>query len=504
MKPNALDRAIAHVSPRWAMSRLAWRQAFAIASASGGARYEGARTGRRTDGWITGGTSANAEIGVAAGLIRNRVRDLVRNNPHASIVPSKLAAKVWGTGIVPRLKIGEIEDPRRAKARDIWSAFCDNSDPEGQLDFYGQTNVLVRAVFESGEALLRFLPQPASVKLPIRLQIAIQEGDYIDAMQERGLPDGGVIIQGVEYDAAGRRVAYWLFDEHPGDTVISFTKRMFTSRRVPASEVRHVFPALRPGQARGVSIFAPVVMKLKDIDDYDDAELVRKKIASCFAAFVTRAAGNVASPLAVATTTDASSRRIEKLSPGMMQYLNPGEEVEFGSPPSAEGYVDYMRAQLRAVATGCGVTYAMISGDLSDVNYSSMRAGLIDFWEMVDQWQWLMMIPQVCNPVWNRVGAAAAIGGLRERSDPWTATWTPPARRWVNPKEDVEAELQAIRAGLKSLPSSMAGSGEDPDETMLEIAASNGLLDRLGIVLDSDPRKVGRASAATPSAAKAA
>lgn len=492
-KPNVLERAIATISPGWAYRRLAFRSAFEIAAS--GRAYDGAKTGRRTDGWITGGNSANAEIGPAATRIRDRVRDLVRNNPYASVVPRRLAAKVWGTGIVPRLRIGEIDDPRRVSARGIWQSFVDNSDPEGQLDFYGQMNVLVRSVFESGEALLRYYPRPASWKMAVPLQVAVLEGDYLDSSKNQATADGGVIIQGVEYDARGRRVAYWLFNEHPGDAVTAFTKRMFQSERVPAYQVRHVFEPLRPGQARGVSIFAPVVLKLRDVDDYDDAELMRKKIASCFAAFVTKPGAGVGSPLASTTTTSADGKRIEQVRPGLIQYLNAGEEVEFGSPPSAEGYVDYMKAQLHAVAVGTGTTYSMISGDLKDVNFSSTRVGQIDFDEQCDQWQWLMLIPQACGPTWRRVGETAAAMQLRRTEDPWVPTWSPPKRRFIDPKNDIEAGCEEVRTGKRNPFDLMAEDGEDPEEMVLERKRQHEILDKFGIKLDCDPRAFGRTSA---------
>jgi capsid protein len=46
--------------------------------------YEGAKTGRRIDDWLTTGASANKEIASAGNRLRERARDLVRNNPYGS------------------------------------------------------------------------------------------------------------------------------------------------------------------------------------------------------------------------------------------------------------------------------------------------------------------------------------------------------------------------------------------------------------------------------------
>lgn len=58
--------------------------------------YEGAKTGRRIDDWLTTGASANKEIASAGNRLRERARDLVRNNPYGS-----KAVEVF-VGISPR------------------------------------------------------------------------------------------------------------------------------------------------------------------------------------------------------------------------------------------------------------------------------------------------------------------------------------------------------------------------------------------------------------------
>src|SRR5262245_33016836 len=188
---NAFERAIATISPQWAYRRFAFRAALAIASSS--RAYAAAAVDRKTGDWLAPTGSANSEIGRAGSKIRDRVHDLVRNNPYASIVPRRLAAKVWGRGIVPALSTGDIRDPRRVQAKDIWNSFVEHSDPEGQLDFYGQGNVLVRTLFEGGEALVRFLPRPASFGLPVPLQIDILEGEFLDDGKNESLASGGLI-----------------------------------------------------------------------------------------------------------------------------------------------------------------------------------------------------------------------------------------------------------------------------------------------------------------------
>src|SRR5690606_27084232 len=122
--------------------------------------------------------------------------------------------------------------------------------------------------------------------LPVPLQLQVLEPDHLDAGRNETLADGGYILQGVEFDPLGRRRAYWLFPVHPGEAGI-MGRGALVSRPAPARQILHLFERLRPGQVRGVPWFAPAILKLRDLDEYDDAELVRKKIEACFAAFVT-------------------------------------------------------------------------------------------------------------------------------------------------------------------------------------------------------------------------
>lgn len=488
MPLSPIERAIAAVSPEWAARRAYWRSTLE----SGLRAYEAAKTGRRTQGWITSGTSANAEIGAAAATLRARARDLVRNNPYAVMAVRKLAAKVVGAGIVPRLDVpsGELDRKRLALAE--WNAFVEASDPEGVSDFYGQLHVATRAMFESGEALVRFIPRPASWKLRVPLQIQVMEGDWLDSEKTEPLKDGGAIIQGVEYEASGRRAAYWLFDEHPGETY-SFARRSLQSRRVPAAEILHLFERLRPGQARGMTAFAAVALRAQDVDDVADSKRWQQKVAAAFAAFVKSPDGPAKSQLAAASETDAAGRRVEAIAPGTIKYLKPDEEVTFLSPPSVEGYLDYMVLELRAIAAGIGIPYEQMTGDLSQTNYSSIRAGTVDFHDLLDCWQWLTVIPQVCRPVWNRVGNLLVALGRRAPGD-YRALWAPPRRRFVDPVKEVEGVREEIRAGTKLWDEAVAEQGFDPDEQAAAIANRNVEFDRYGLVLDIDPRRVARAS----------
>jgi lambda family phage portal protein len=472
---NWIDRAIGAVVPGAALRRLRQRQALGLMQRA----YEGAKTGRRTDGWVTAGSGANAEIAPALSRLRERSRDLVRNNPYATKAVHALVSNLVGTGIVPRARA---KRSTAAKLADqLWLEFAASCDADGMTDFGGLQALVVRTMAESGEVLIRLRDRRVEDGLPVPLQLQVLEPDHLDSLKSGELPDGGFIVQGIEFDALGRRRAYWLFPTHPGDS----RGRSQVSKPVPAAQVLHLYERLRPGQVRGVPWFAPVILKLRDLDDYDDAELMRKKIEACFAAFITGAQDE--DTLGKANINSAGDR-IEAFEPGMIEYLEPGKDVKFATPSANGGYAEYMRLQLHAVAAGVGLTYELLTGDLSQVNYSSIRAGLIEFRRRMEALQWQVIVPGLCQPVWSRFVTLAQVSG-RLPEGPITAEWTAPRFEAVDPLKDIQADILAVRAGVMTLKEAIARQGYDPAQVLSEIAATNAELDAAGITLDTDPRR---------------
>ena len=176
--------------------------------------YDGAARGRRTEGWRAPGSSADTEIGVAGALLRDRMRDLVRNHPHAAKAVAVLVNNIIGAGIMPRAASGDDTLDRKVDALfERWTAEC---DADGQLDFYGLQTLICREMVEAGEVLVRRRLRRSSDGLPVPLQLQVLEADFLDATKS-GVLGAGRLLQGIEFDPVGKRRAYWLHAEHPGD-----------------------------------------------------------------------------------------------------------------------------------------------------------------------------------------------------------------------------------------------------------------------------------------------
>jgi lambda family phage portal protein len=478
--PSILDRMVAAIAPRTAVNRLLARQAFDGLSRRG---YDGAAGGRRTDGWRSGGTSADAEITSAGSILRNRMRDLVRNNPHAAKAVSAWVSNIVGSGITPRAASGNAALDKKINALfDAWSTVC---DADGRNDFYGLQTLAVSGMVEAGEIFVRRRIRRASDGLPVPLQLQLNEADHLDESKIAGNADGSRTVRGIAYNPLGSRTGYWLYPDHPGDIAVPLS-RGFTSVLVPADGVIHLYRRDRV-QQRGVPWGAPVMRALRDLDDWTNAELARKKTEACLVGIVT--GGDDADQGVAPSVVDADGKTIEQFEPGLIAYARGGKDIKFNQPAATAGVSEWLRAQLHIIAAGFRIPYELLTGDLSQVNYSSIRAGIVEFRRIVEAIQWQVVIPVFCQPVWDWFIEAAFVAGLVPVPKV-PVKWSPPRFEYLNPLDDARADLMMMRMGATSLPRVVGRQGEDLDDILAEIAATNTKLDQAGIILDSDPRKV--------------
>lgn len=318
----------------------------------------------------------------------------------------------------------------------------------------------------------------------------------LDHTKNESMANGGVIRAGVEFDSVGRRVGHWLHRDHPGEAVRFRSDA--TSVRVPSDQVVHVFHVTRAGQVRGVPGLATVLAMLHEIREVDDAHVQRFKIQNLYASFEEVPAADSESVLDVETDPDVDEDDVPTTTagPGSHVLTPPGHKVVFGKPPQGNtDYAAFMRTKLRAVAAGAGTTYEQISGDLSGVNFSSIRAGLIEFRREMEQIQVQVLVFQMCRPIWRRWLETAILSGrvkipAEERSNVsklLRPSWQPPGWEYVEPEKDIRAAVRRIRAGLSSRTIEAGKLGLDVEELDRQIKTDNQRAKDLGLVLDSDP-----------------
>lgn len=498
---NALDRVIAYVSPSLGARRLRARMAFDRASTLT-RRYEGTDASLRSGGRLVGGGDANAQVLGAGARIREEAHDLVRNNGWAL-----RAVQTWRDVAGPIRFRAQIPGARRADKADrlrtdridgVWYDHWQAVAEAGGDTFDSSQVEGIGCMVESGEYLVRRLDEPMRAGLPVPMSLQLLEPDFLDVTRDRALDDGTVVLGGIRLDQRGRSVSYWLMREHPGSTR-AFTRRALESVEVPADEVAHVFERVsRPGQVRGITWFAPAIVRLADVSEYDSYEVIRKKVEACLTAIVfgddpgeTMGAVDDDRRGGDPMVKDAYGQRVEAFEPGMIVYSR-GRDIKLTEPKGSVGYPDYMRVQLQAVAATLGLTYERMTGDLSQVSFISGRMGEIQLRSRVRTVQDNVLIPRHCERIKGWWAKAAYAAGRIDQPQVWSR-WTRPEWESIQPLDDAAADLMNSRSGKRTMPGIIARGGEDPWEQLDEIQEWNGELDARGIVLDSDPRHMTKA-----------
>lgn len=456
--------------------------------------HEVAGRGRRAVAMQTGNPGAVAAMLATSSELRVKSRDLVRRNAWAAVAIEAYVANAVGTGIKPQSMAAN--ENLRTDVQSLWAEWTEEADAAGLLDFYGLQALACRAMLEGGESLIRLRPRRPEDDLVVPLQLQLLEPEHLPLNLNQDLASGNTIRSGIEFDALGRRVAYHLYRTHPEDGLLAPMSGHggMETVRVPAAEIIHLFRPLRPGQIRGEPWLSRALVKLDELDQYDDAELVRKKTAAMFAGFVTRE--NPEDSLLGEGAADENGIALAGLEPGTMQVLEPGESVTFSDPADVGGsYSEFLRTQFRAVAAAVGITYEQLTGDLTGVNYSSIRAGLLEFRRRVEPVQHSVLVHQLCRAIWRAwfdqavlSGALKAPGYSVRRREYLRVKWIPQGWSWVDPEKEFKAVVLAIRAGLMSRSEAISAFGYDAEDVDREIAADNARADKLGLKLESDPR----------------
>jgi lambda family phage portal protein len=468
-------------------------------------QYEGAATGRRMSTWGTAAIGPNASLYSSLRNLRSRSRELIRNNPLVDGGVDSDAANIIGSGINPRWQLDNAG--LKKIIQQLWEDWTTEADYYESSDFYGLQTLGARALIDAGEFLVRFIPIRYGKYNFVPLQLQFLEADHLDETFNSIEPStGNEIRMGIEIDSSGKRVAYHLFREHPGEYFLTTGARATERVRVPADQVLHVFRPLRIGQMRGRPWLSSIIVKLRELDQYEDAELVRKKTAAMFGGFIVdnQATIEAARMLGRTGTQDSNQSDIVAIEPGTFPVLPLGKDVKFSQPVDVGvTYEVWIKQQLREIAQGMGITYEQLTGDLRDVNYSSIRAGLLEFRRRCMVLQYNTIIFQFCRPtakVWMDAavysGALSIITDYAQRKRQYLRIkWRPDGWPWVDPVKDQLAEQMAVRNGFKSRSRVVAERGEDVETVDQEIAEDNARADKLGLVFDSDPRNTAASGA---------
>jgi lambda family phage portal protein len=508
---EAIDRLVGMFSPRRGLERAWSRQLIGQFQGRG---YDGGKLNRITQGWF-----AKSEAGDTLQLgdtqrLRWRAWDLYQNNPHARKVVRALVAQTVGCGLQPDPQSlrpgGEPDEAARKRSQELWRAvgpqLCGTGRPgQGGVHWGQMVQQAMAGTVVFGEILGRFRyltrAQAKRKRLVLPLVLDLIEAERLAdqyTFAAGTAPTKGEVFRGIELDDDDQPIAYWIYPRHPADP-LAFLKNNVYPERIDAGEVRHLYAQERPGQRRGVTWFAPALLQLRDVGDYQYNELMASAVAACVALAIERNPGGPLpglTPPSGASSTDDDGNRITRLQPGMFfDKLAPGEKLNGFNPQrpnsSAEGFINHM---LRGTAAAFpGLKASTLTMDYRGSSFSSERAAENDNWRETEQLQdWLVW--NFCQPVYDEVIRIAVISGWFDgvitdeqyADNPQLlsqANWHGPIAKSINPKDDEEASELAMANGTSSLPIEASARGTnwrqnlDDAAAVLEYATQKGLPD---------------------------
>jgi lambda family phage portal protein len=476
---DGIDSVIGFFLPRVGFKRRMYREAIKLSRHF--SAYKGAERNRLRSSWFPGSGSADEAILPELSVLRERSRDLNRNDAHASGITTTMTTNVVGTGIRPQARVDRealgISEKSASnfqkKAERAWKRWLPFADAGERMDFYEIQQLVDRQILENGEAiLLPLMLEDKNRSYSLTLQGV--ESDRLDTPPDKKSDKS--IRSGIKIGENGEPVAYYIHKTHPGD--FRFTKREDKKFiEIPAKNeygrrnVFHLYHVLRSGQTRGVPFFAPVLTYFKDLAEYAEAELVASRIAACFSLFITSESSMDigASPL---YERNISGQLIESLEPGMIKRLMPGESITSFNPqrPGAtfEPFVDRI---LRAISAALGLPYELVAKDFSKTNYSSARAALLEarrYFKVRQEW----LARKLCQPVWEMLLEEAYLRGelkaasFYEKKRYWVAaSWIAPGWEWVDPLKEAKAAEVGLKNAIVTHSDIYSAQGKDWEES---------------------------------------
>lgn len=475
-----------------------------------GGGFDAARRDRSTDDWNPGTIGPNRLHQMDARLLRERVRDLDRNNPKAAAALSAFLKNVVECGITPKSRQDD-EDSRRSwgAAWDEWGGLTPVSDgecdTEGRRTIYELQAQVLREVIVGGGCLVHYveLPIGRDRKHPLAIELIPEEriADDQDTWQigTTNTETGGQIVRGIEIDPrTGRHLAYWVKPTQVNDVVAEPLQPI----RIPAARCKYLTLATLTGQVRGFSLLAPVVLWLYRLGYYCDAEMQASNMKANWGFMVLT---DEESPDEVSTLnddegaelTDAYGNRLERVSPGMIWRGKPGDDIKAIGPnvPQADS-IPWLQLIQQSIAQGVDLSEIELTRDYSRVTFSSARAAANrdrKTFRVLQQF----IVNHFCNPTWRRFVAGsvrALLPGFPTpstyASDPgeWLRVkWRAPGWPSVNPVDDAMAQRTKLQDGTTTREKIVAGEGDDWEEVADQWELENA---RLGMA--GDPAKAAK------------
>lgn len=433
--------------------------------------------------------SVNDELRSSLRTLRGRSRQLCMDNDYAVKFLNMVGANVIGNkGIMLQSEVlgpdGTADEGNRKLVEDAWAEWGKRGtcDVSGMLTWLQTQRLVVETLARDGEVLV--IDNVAQNKFGYAVQVL--ECDRLDVNMNVELDNGNRIVMGVERTPLGRPVAYHILTSHPGDTSRVWAGRWFD--RLPASRVNHIFIVKRPEQARGYPWMSSAVCRLNMLGGYEEAEWTAARISACKMGVITTPDGDSYE----GDDEDADGNILNDAEPGEWRQLAEGQKMDMFDPSHPNtAYGEFIKGVLRGASSGMNVAYPGLSNDLEGVNFSSIRAGVL---EEREQWRALQsfVADVLCDRVYRVwLGHALLTGALaippRKLPELSVVRWVPRGWAWVDPLKDIDASARGVELGISTRTDAAAAQGRDFGDVVKRLAEEEQIMKDAGLSSSTVP-----------------
>lgn len=451
------------ISPSWALKREAKRaQLQQIKNYSQGA----ASTNQN---WAKGrysvANSPNDDITENLSVLHGRSRNEFMVNPLARGPVAKIRTNVIGSGLVvnpkPDAKLLNLSDEQAAEwertVKREFSIFSRECDAGRRLTFGQIQGLALLSSLVNGDVFAT-LPEIQYAGQTYGLKIQLIEADRV---RDPSINVSSDIKGGIRIGKHGESVSCFIHDGYESDMQVDKYKEVpfFGNNGTPL--VLQVFQDVeRPNQIRGVSVFAPIMEILVQIDRYQKSELMANIISAFCTVFIktemsTPFFGNAISQ---EDKIDHSDQNVE-MGNGNIIQLRPNEDVSVVSPTRTNSSFDsVMTSFVRQLGIGLEIPYEVLVSHFQS-SYSAARGALQEAWKMYNmRREWF--VQSFCQPIYEQFLTEAIAKGRIQASgffdDPaikaaWCgANWIGPAQTSLNPAQEANAYKTQLEIGTNT------------------------------------------------------
>lgn len=460
---NWIDNLIGFISPEKGYERAMWRKGFEEVRS-----YDAGDHGRLNAGWHSVNDSAEITDRYQRDVVRARARDLERNSDMANAVIGAYKRNIIGAGFSLQARTGD--DKVNDQIEHYWKKWCKkrNCDVTETQSFTQMLRMLEERKRVDGGMLIHKVFMPGGV-IPFKLQCI--EVDELDVTQSIPHTQGNKVVGGIEYNSYNKAIGYWI----KRYSIDGYD--VYNPVYVEAKDMIFVFTKKRPSQVREISDMSPTITRIRDANEFMVAVSVKERIEACLSVFIKKqtpvsSIGRSGSGPA----EDKYNYDGKTLTPGMIKYLNPGDDVVTVNPAGqATDAVSYMKLQQRLMGAGQGISYEATARDMSETNYASARQANIE--DDLTYAEDVELIMEVMDEIYETFVISLYLAGLVEMKNFWNRKeeflnheWIKAPKRWIDPLKESTSNKTALATGQKTFKQIAAETGHDWKEQINDIA----------------------------------